>query len=495
MASNNLRIVICASAGDGRRTLLAALGAHTGQTDVVHRDEREIGRFALDLLGGPPVRCAVIIIDAVAGIRPEAIRDARMLAALGVRSVAVAVNKMDLVGYSQERFAELEAEFRALTAGTTLATPITCIPISALHGDNVCSPSSRLAFAGGPTLLECLDGFRADASAPPPAAPPELDSADGFQVMIAWHGAEPLLRGRAYDVRLGEQTATATVAPIKYRLDLDSGEHLAAVQLTAGEIGCCVIELGTPVQFAPHAENPRQGTFTVLDRVSGETVGAGTIEFALRRSRNVHWQAVTVDKQTRSLSLGQRPTVVWLTGLSGAGKSTIANLVEAALHCRGHHTYMLDGDNIRHGLNADLGFAPADRVENIRRVGEVARLMIDAGLIVLVSFISPFRAERRMARALVGADEFVEVFIDTPLTVAEQRDPKGLYRKARSGQLKNFTGIDSPYEPPEHPELRIDTTSCTPEEAAQQIVAALELLGRLSAGGATLLSRAAGPRR
>jgi adenylyl-sulfate kinase len=491
VSTRTLRIAICGSPGSGRRTLLAALGARAGQTEVVHRERHEIGSFARDLLSGPPVGCAVVIVDAVVGFTSDTHRDVRLLAALGVRNVAVVVNKMDLVGFSEERFTELATEFRGFAAGTQLR-PATCLPISALHGDNVWESSPRLAFAGAATLFEYLDALRPGAN---PPARGGADEADGFQVTVAWAGAQPLLRGRAYDVRIGDETVKGTIAPIKYRLDLDSGEHIAAVQLAAGEVGCCVVELSRRVPFAPYVEDPSLGTVSVVGE-SGETLGVGTVEFALRRSRNVLWQEVAVDKRTRSQALGQRPVVVWLTGLSGAGKSTIANLVESQLHCRGHHTYLLDGDNVRHGLNADLGFAPADRVENIRRVGEVARLMVDAGLIVLVSFISPFRAERRMARALVAADEFIEVFIDTPLEVAEQRDPKGLYRKARSGQLTNFTGIDSPYEPPENAELRIDTTTCTAEEAAQQIVEALERRGCLSAdAGSDRLSPAAGPPR
>jgi bifunctional enzyme CysN/CysC len=276
-------------------------------------------------------------------------------------------------------------------------------------------------------------------------------------------------------MRIGAKTVTATVTPIKYKLNVDTLEHLAATKLELNEIGICDIELSEPIAFDPYRENRDTGGFILIDRITNDTVGAGLIHFALRRALNVRWQAVAIDKRARSDAMNQRARVVWLTGLSGAGKSTIANLIESELHRRGHYTYLLDGDNVRHGLNADLGFTQADRVENIRRVAEVAKLMVDAGLIVLVSFISPFRAERQMARALFEPDEFLEVFVDVPLEVAEQRDPKGLYKKARSGQLKNFTGIDSPYEPPQNAEIRIDTTACTAQEAARMVIELLEI--------------------
>jgi bifunctional enzyme CysN/CysC len=248
---------------------------------------------------------------------------------------------------------------------------------------------------------------------------------------------------------------------------------MAATKLELNEIGVIDLELDRPVAFDPYDANRETGGFILIDRISNETVGAGMIRFALRRAANLKWQTVDVDKAARAAAKGQKPSVLWFTGLSGAGKSTIANLVETELHRRGCHTYMLDGDNVRHGLNKDLGFTQADRVENIRRIAEVARLMTDAGLIVLVSFISPFRSERRMARELFDEGEFLEVFVDTPLAIAEQRDPKGLYAKARTGELANFTGIDSPYEPPEHAELRLDTTSLSAEDCAEQVVRAL----------------------
>ena len=278
-------------------------------------------------------------------------------------------------------------------------------------------------------------------------------------------------------MKIGTQLVTATVAPLKYKVNVNTLEHVAAKKLELNDIGVCGIELGQPVVFEPYSDNRDLGGFILIDRISNTTVGAGLLHFALHRSQNVHWQALDVNKGARADLKGQKPCVIWFTGLSGAGKSTIANLVEKQLHASGRHTYLLDGDNVRHGLNKDLGFTDADRVENIRRIAEVARLMVDAGLIVLVSFISPFRSERRMARDLLASDEFIEVFVDTPLEVAEARDPKGLYKKARRGELKNFTGLDSPYEPPEHAEVRLDTTQLTPADGAQAI---LEHLRRAS---------------
>ena len=282
-------------------------------------------------------------------------------------------------------------------------------------------------------------------------------------------------------MRCGTKTVGATVAPLKHKVNVANGDHIAATKLELNEIGVCNLELDQTIAFDPYTDNRDTGGFILIDRLTFNTVGAGTIHFALRRSQNVHWQAVDVDKAARATLNGHKACVVWLTGLSGAGKSTIANLVEKRLHVMGCHTYLLDGDNVRQGLNKDLGFTSADRVENIRRVGEVARLMVDAGLIVLVSFISPFRSECDMARRLVGEGEFVEVFVDVPLSTAEARDPKGLYKKARAGQLKNFTGIDSPYEAPERPELRIDTGQVAADEAASIVIEVLRergLLGR-----------------
>ncbi|MND75782.1 Adenylyl-sulfate kinase [compost metagenome] len=262
-------------------------------------------------------------------------------------------------------------------------------------------------------------------------------------------------------------------ANLKHRVDVNSLEHLAAKTLELNGIGVCNLHLDRPIAFDAYADNRDTGGFIVIDRLSNRTVGAGMLHFALRRAQNVHWQAIDVNREAHAALKGQSPRVLWFTGLSGAGKSTIANLVERKLHALGRHTYLLDGDNVRHGLNRDLGFTEADRVENIRRVAEVARLMLDAGLITLVSFISPFRAERDMARSLAGDGNFLEIFIDAPLALAEQRDPKGLYLKARRGELKNFTGIDSPYQPPVAPDIHIDTRHESAEAAAERIVEAL----------------------
>ena len=300
-------------------------------------------------------------------------------------------------------------------------------------------------------------------------APPQV--ADQFEADLVWLAEEPLLPGRGYWLQLASQSVTATVQPPKYEVNVNTQEHLAAKTLGLNGIG--VVELATdaPLAFEPYAENRTLGGFILIDKLTNATVAAGMIHFALRRAQNIHWQALEISREAHARQKGQRPCVVWLTGLSGAGKSTIANLVEKKLHALGRHSFLLDGDNVRHGLNRDLGFTDADRIENVRRVGEVARLMADAGLIVITAFISPFRAERELVRRMLPEGEFVEVFIDAPLAEAERRDPKGLYAKARAGGLKNFTGIDSPYEPPEAPDLRVDTTQVSAEEAAERIVA------------------------
>jgi bifunctional enzyme CysN/CysC len=321
------------------------------------------------------------------------------------------------------------------------------------------------------TLADEIDCSRGDVIA---AADDPVEVADQFEATLVWMAPEALIPGRAYWLKLGTRTVSATVTEIKYKINVNSLEHLAARQLELNEIAVANLALAQPVPFEPYAANHDLGGFILIDRMTNATVGAGMIHFALRRSQNIHWQAVDVSKATRAAALGQTPAVLWFTGLSGAGKSTIANLVEKKLHALGRHTYLLDGDNVRHGLNRDLGFTEAERVENIRRVSEVARLMADAGLIVLVSFISPFRSDRQMARDRMGDGEFAEIFVDTPLAVAEERDVKGLYAKARRGELKNFTGIDSPYEPPLEPEIHIPADRLSPEAAADQIVAWLE---------------------
>jgi bifunctional enzyme CysN/CysC len=306
-------------------------------------------------------------------------------------------------------------------------------------------------------------------------SPPEI--ADQFEATIVWMVETPMLPGRSYLMKIGTNLVGATITRPKHRIDVNTLERHPTTLLTLNDIGVCNLSVDQTIPFDAYADNRETGGFILIDRISNATVAAGLLHFALRRSHNLHWQAVDVDMTARAVAKGQRPALVWFTGLSGAGKSTIANLVEKRLHVMGRHTYLLDGDNIRHGLNRDLGFTEADRVENIRRIAEVGRLMVDAGLIVLASLISPYRAERRAARARLPEGGFFEVFVDASLAVAEARDPKGLYRKARSGQLKNFTGIDAPYEAPEHPELRIDTGLIAAEAAAEQVVAALKAAG------------------
>jgi len=317
------------------------------------------------------------------------------------------------------------------------------------------------------TLTDEIDISRGDVIA---AASAPAQVSDQFAAHVLWMGEKPLLPGRPYWLKIGARSVGASVTEIKHKIDVNTQEPLAAKLLELNEVGYCNLHLDQPIAFERYADSRALGGFILIDRQTNATVAAGTLDFALRRAENVHWQHLEVNKAARARSLGQTPRCLWFTGLSGSGKSTIANLVEKRLQAMGLHTYLLDGDNVRHGLNKDLGFSDQDRVENIRRVAEVARLMVDAGLIVLVSFISPFRAERRMARELFADGEFVEVFVDTPLEEAERRDVKGLYAKARAGKIPNFTGIDSPYEMPEAPELRLATVGESAEALAERVV-------------------------
>jgi bifunctional enzyme CysN/CysC len=321
------------------------------------------------------------------------------------------------------------------------------------------------------TLKDEIDCSRGDVIAA--ADNPPL-AADRFEASLVWMDETEMLPGRAYELRIGTQAVSARIQAPKYAVNVNNMEHLAAASLGLNEIG--VVELATdrPVVFAPFADSQKLGSFVLIDKLTNATVAAGMLHFSLRRAHNIHWQAVDVDRAAHAALKGQQPKILWFTGLSGSGKSTIANALEKKLHANGKHTFLLDGDNVRHGLNKDLGFTDADRIENIRRIGEVAKLMTDAGLIVLTAFISPFRAERDMVRALVPAGDFIEVHVDTPLDVAERRDVKGLYKKARAGTLKNFTGIDSPYEPPETPEIVVNTTELSADEAAEVIIAYLD---------------------
>jgi bifunctional enzyme CysN/CysC len=511
--------------------------------------------------GASTADVAVILIDARKGVLTQTRRHSYIVSLLGIRHVVLAINKMDLMDYSQQTFDEIVAAYREFAQQIGL-TDITAIPLSALRGDNMLERSERMRWYPGPTLMSYLEsveieddlqtrpfrlpvqwvnrphqdfrGFagtiasgtvrsgdnvralpsgrqsrvtrivshdgdlesavagqsvtltladeidvsRGDVLAATDA-PPAV--ADQFQATIIWMHEEPMLRGRPYLIKLGTRTLTGSITTPKYKVNVNTLEQLAAKQLELNEIGVCNLSFDRAIPFDPYSDNRETGGFIIIDKLSNDTVGAGLLNFALRRAENIHWQALDVNKAVRSSLKGQRACVLWFTGLSGAGKSTIANLVEKRLHALGRHTYTLDGDNVRHGLNKDLGFTDADRVENIRRVAEVSKLMVDAGLIVLVSFISPFRSERRLARELMQPGEFLEVFVDTPLAEAEKRDVTGLYRKARRGELKNFTGIDSPYEAPEHPEIHLQTVLASPEEAAEQILKTLSEGGLLQA--------------
>jgi bifunctional enzyme CysN/CysC len=322
------------------------------------------------------------------------------------------------------------------------------------------------------TLDRDLDISRGDVLAAADT-PPEVS--DQFEAQILCLAEHQLMTGRVYLMKLHTCQFLATITRIKYRLDVSLGTHAAANALTLNDIGVVTLSTQRPVSFEPYAECKTMGAFILIDRASNQTVAAGMIDFALRRASNIQWQSLDVDKPARARLNLHKPACLWFTGLSGSGKSTIANLLEKRLYAEGRHTYLLDGDNVRHGLNRDLGFTEADRIENIRRIAEVAKLMTDAGLIVIVSFISPFRAEREFARSLFEPGEFYEIFVDAPLPTCEQRDPKGLYAKARRGVLKNFTGIDSPYEPPEWPELLLETVTNTPDQCIDQIMGILKL--------------------
>ena len=501
--------------------------------------------------GASTADLAVILIDARQGVLTQTRRHSYLVKLIGIRKVVLAINKMDLVDYSQQRFDEIVADYSEFAEGIGLETFLP-IPISGLRGDNITNRSKHTPWYTGPTLLAHLEtvevesermaqfpfrmavqwvnrpnhefrGFSGlvssgvirtgDAVRVLPSGKSstvkrivtldgdlemavagqsvtltfanEIDCARGdvvtagnrpcevadqFETALVWMDEQEMLPGRPYWLKIGTSTVSATITKPKYEICINTMAHEAVDTLALNAIGICNISLDRAVPFEAYEDNPDLGGFILIDRMTNRTVAAGMIHFALRRSQNIHWQSIDITREAHAAQKGQKQKLLWFTGLSGSGKSTIANLVEKNLHALGKHSFLLDGDNIRHGLNRDLGFTDADRVENIRRVGEVAKLMTDAGLIVLTAFISPFLSERRMVREMLPEGDFIEIYIDTPLAVAENRDVKGLYKKARAGQLKNFTGIDSPYERPENPEIRIDTTTLSPEQAAETIV-------------------------
>jgi len=500
------------------------------------------------ITGASTADAAIILCDAKQGLLTQTKRHSYLASLVGIRHVVLAVNKMDLVNYDESVFTEICEAYESFAESLDIDS-ITCIPVSALQGENITEKSSHMSWYHGTTLLSWLETVKTsqeDSSSPfrmpvqwvnrpsldfrgyagtvtggsistgdPVRIQPsgkmstikrivtmdgdlntasagqsitltlsdEVDAsrgdvisagdepasvADQFESTIVWMDDEPLLSGRPYLLKIGAKTVNATITT-----------KSAATKLALNAIGVCNISTDQAIAFDAYKDNRDMGGFVLIDRISNATVGAGMLHFSLRRADNIHLQATDVNKSVRSTLKRQKPAVVWFTGLSGAGKSTVANLVEKSLTAKGHHTYLLDGDNVRHGLNRDLGFTDADRVENIRRIGEVANLMVDSGLIVLTAFISPFRSERALARSLVDDNEFIEVHVDTPLRIAEDRDPKGLYKKARRGELANFTGIDSPYEPPENPEVLVDTSALSAEQAAERVVAELRKRGLL----------------
>lgn len=502
--------------------------------------------------GASSADLAVVMIDARKGVLVQTRRHSYLCHLIGIKNIVVAVNKMDLVDYSQDVFDKIVADYAAFAEEIGIES-FTAMPISGFKGDNITTaPSENTPWYDGPSLVEHLEGVEvlSDVAADKPFRMPvqwvnrpnldfrgfsgliasgqvkpgdavralpsgktstvksivtydgelneasagqsvtltladEIDcsrgdvlcvaddppeTADQFEATLVWLNDEDLSVGRGYWLKLGTQTVSATVQQPKYRVDVNTMDELAAKTLSLNDIGVAEVYSDKPLVFESYADNRTMGGFILIDKITNATVAAGMLNFSLRRSQNVHWQATDITREHHAQMKNQTPRVLWFTGLSGSGKSTIANEVEKKLALMNRHTFLLDGDNVRHGLNKDLGFTEADRIENIRRVGEVARLMTDAGLIVLTAFISPFRAERRLVRDMLEDHEFIEVFVDTPLEVAEQRDVKGLYKKARSGELKNFTGIDSPYEAPENPEITVNTVAMTPEEAADHII-------------------------
>ena len=500
--------------------------------------------------GASTADLAVLLIDARQGVLTQTKRHAFIASQLGVRHIVLAVNKMDLVDYSENVFNEIVEDFKAFDAQLDIPN-LHAIPVSALVGDNVVDGSRFMPWYERPSLLGYLEGVdvEAEETSLPFRMPvqwvnrPDLDFrgyagriaggiirpgddirvlpsgkqskiarivtmdsdldeavsgqsvtltltdeidisrgdviatcetppeiSDQFDTTIIWLSEEPMLPGRSYRMKTSSRLVSATVNAPKHKTDVNTLQKLPAKTLQLNEIGNCTLAVDRPIAFDSYAENRQTGSFILIDRMTNNTVGMGMINFPLRRAANIHWQNLDINKAANAEQKGQNPAVLWFTGLSGSGKSTIANEVQRRLYATGRHSFILDGDNVRHGLNRDLGFTDADRVENIRRVAEVSKLMVEAGLIMLVSFISPFRAERDLARNLMEEGEFIEIFVNTPLSVAETRDPKGLYKKARAGNLKNFTGIDSPYEAPENPEIEINTAEMSVEDAAERVI-------------------------
>jgi len=511
--------------------------------------------------GASTADAAILMIDARKGVLTQTRRHSFIASLLGIRHLVLAVNKMDLVGFNQDIFDDIVADYMDFAEGLPGKVSIQPIPLSALAGTNMTERSPETPWYDGPSLMEYLESVEIEdeRAARPFRLPvqwvsrPNLDfrgfagqiasgsvkpgdkvrslpsgrettitrivTADGdlaeavsgqsvtltfadeidtsrgdmivsadqpaevsdqFQVHLLWMNEQPLLPGRRYILKTGAKTVTATVNAPKHGIDVNTLAETSARTAELNQIVVTTLSLDQPIPFDPYKDNRETGGFILIDRQSNDTVALGLIDFALRRASNIHWQALDISRDALAEQKGQRPAVLWFTGLSGSGKSTIANALQKRLFAYGRHTFILDGDNVRHGLNRDLGFTDADRVENIRRVANVARLMSDAGLITLVSFISPFRAERQLARSLMPEGEFIEIHVDTPLEVAESRDVKGLYKKARAGEIRNFTGIDSPYEPPLNPEIRISTADRSAEDAAEEIFAYLDKLGFLS---------------
>lgn len=517
--------------------------------------------------GASTADLAVLMIDARRGVLTQTRRHSYIVNLLGVKNLVLAVNKMDLVNFSKERFDEIVEDYMAFAKEIGVdETRVVAIPMSALEGDNVTEKSEKMPWYQGPALMAHLEtvqiasedqsksfrlpvqwvnrpnldfrGFSGEVASGTVKPGDEIralpsgktstvkdiifptklgeddkleqavagqsvtltlndeidisrgdiickkdtpiEVADQFRSTILWMDEDEMLPGRTYLMKIGAKTVQATVASPRFVVDVNSLEQIAQDTLTLNAIGDCNLALDQKIAFDSYDDNRKTGGFILIDRFNNRTVAMGFLQYALRRAANIHWQALDVDEAARAQQKGQRPAVLWFTGLSGSGKSTIANALEKKLFAMGRHTMLLDGDNVRHGLNRDLGFTEADRVENIRRVSEVSRLMVEAGLITLVSFISPFRSERQIARERIGDGQFLEIYVNTPLEVAEDRDVKGLYKKARAGEIKNFTGIDSPYEPPENAEITIDTVNQSAEEAADVIISILTERGFLS---------------